>query len=141
MMDSGKVNDWLQVGGIFGVLGGLIFVGLQLMQDRQIAATELVADAADRRMYWAELIGQSPDVWVKGLSGQPLSVSEAAQFDALATSWELSALAWAPATTPSVLMESSASSAGARTATIVQHTKTNHWHNLILKYNSVHLMP
>ena len=34
-MDSGKVNDWLQVGGIFGLLAGLIFVGLQLMQDRQ----------------------------------------------------------------------------------------------------------
>ena len=89
-MESGKLNDWLQVGGIFGVLGGLIFVGLQLMQDRQIAATEVIAEAAERRMYWAELIGQSPDLWVKGLSGQPLSVTEAAQFDALATSWELS---------------------------------------------------
>ena len=89
-MDSGKLYDWLQVGGLFAVLGGLIFVGLQLMQDRQIASTEVIAEAASRRMYWAELIGQNPEVWVKGLAGQPLSATEAVHFDALATSWELS---------------------------------------------------
>jgi hypothetical protein len=89
-MDSGKFNDWLQVGGLFAVLGGLIFVGLQLMQDRQIASTQVIAEAASRRMYWAELIGQNPEIWVKGLAGQPLSATEAVQFDALATSWELS---------------------------------------------------
>ena len=89
-MDSDKINDWLQIGGQFAVLGGLIFVGLQLNQDRQIANIEVVAEAANRRMYWAELIGQSPEVWIKGLAGQPLSATEAAVFDALATSWELS---------------------------------------------------
>ena len=72
------------------MLGGLIFVGVQLMQDRQIASTAIVAEAASRRMYWAELIGQNPGVWVKGLAGQTLSDTEAVQFDALATSWELS---------------------------------------------------
>jgi hypothetical protein len=41
-------------------------------------------------MYWAELIGQNPDVWIKGLAGQPMSATEAVHFDALATSWELS---------------------------------------------------
>jgi hypothetical protein len=89
-MDSGKISDWLQVGALFGVLSGLIFVGLQLMQDRQIASAEVIAEAASRRMYWAELVGQNPDVWVRGLAGQPLSATEAVYFDALATSWELS---------------------------------------------------
>ena len=89
-MKSGRLNEWLQIGGLFGVLGGLIFVGLQLMQDRQIASTTVLAEAASRRMYWAELIGQNPGLWVKGLAGQPLSVTEAVQFDALATSWEIS---------------------------------------------------
>jgi hypothetical protein len=89
-MNFGKVSDWLQVGGLFGVLGGLLFVGLQLKQDRQIASTAVIAEAASRRMYWAELIGQNPDVWIKGLAGQPMSAAEAVHFDALATSWELS---------------------------------------------------
>jgi hypothetical protein len=89
MTNSEKLNNWLQVAGMFGVLGGLIFVGLQLAQDRQIAATGTIADAADRRMYWAELIGQNLEAWARGLAGEELSAEEAIVFDALATSWEL----------------------------------------------------
>ena len=36
-MDSGKLNDWLQVVGLFGVIASLMFVGLQMKQDRDIA--------------------------------------------------------------------------------------------------------
>ena len=36
-MDSAKINDWVQVVGIFSVMASLIFVGLQMQQDREIA--------------------------------------------------------------------------------------------------------
>ena len=36
-MDSAKINDWMQVVGIFAVVASLIFVGLQMKQDRDIA--------------------------------------------------------------------------------------------------------
>jgi hypothetical protein len=36
-MNSSKINDWLQVVGLFGVIGSLMFVGLQMKQDREIA--------------------------------------------------------------------------------------------------------
>ncbi len=36
-MDSAKLNDWMQVVGIFAVVASLIFVGLQMIQDRKIA--------------------------------------------------------------------------------------------------------
>ena len=36
-MDSAKLNDWLQVVGLFGVIASLIFVGMQMKQDREIA--------------------------------------------------------------------------------------------------------
>ena len=36
-MDSSKINDWLQVVGLFGVIGSLLFVGLQMKQDQEIA--------------------------------------------------------------------------------------------------------
>jgi hypothetical protein len=39
-MDSGKLNDWLQVVGMFGVIASLIFVGLQMQQTRDIAVSE-----------------------------------------------------------------------------------------------------
>lgn len=36
-MNVGKLHDWLQIVGLFGVIASLIFVGLQLKQDRDIA--------------------------------------------------------------------------------------------------------
>lgn len=36
-MNSAKINDWLQVIGLFGVIGSLIFVGLQMKQEQEIA--------------------------------------------------------------------------------------------------------
>ena len=39
-MNSAKLNDWLQVIGLFGVMASLVFVGLQMQQDRAIAVSE-----------------------------------------------------------------------------------------------------
>lgn len=36
-MDSAKLNDWMQVIGIFAVVASLIFVGLQMRQEQKIA--------------------------------------------------------------------------------------------------------
>lgn len=36
-MDSSKINDWMQVVGIFALVGSLVFVGLQLKQSQDIA--------------------------------------------------------------------------------------------------------
>ena len=39
-MDSAKLNDWLQVIGLFGVIASLVFVGMQMKQDREIALSD-----------------------------------------------------------------------------------------------------
>ncbi len=36
-MDSAKLNDWLQVIGIFALVASLIFVGFQMKQEQEIA--------------------------------------------------------------------------------------------------------
>jgi len=36
-MDSAKLNDWMQVFGIFAVVASLIFVGFQMKQSQEIA--------------------------------------------------------------------------------------------------------
>jgi hypothetical protein len=36
-MNSQKLNDWLQIAGMFGIIGTLIFVGVQMMQTQKIA--------------------------------------------------------------------------------------------------------
>lgn len=84
-MDSKKLNDWLQVAGLFGVLAGLIFVGLQLQLDRQLARVESTNQGTENRQQWAELVNANADVWVKGLAGETLSPSERVRFDTLAT--------------------------------------------------------
>ena len=36
-MDSAKLNDWMQVIGIFALVASLVFVGLQMKQTHEIA--------------------------------------------------------------------------------------------------------
>ncbi len=37
MTDTAKINDWLQVIRMFGVISSLIFVGMQMKQEHEIA--------------------------------------------------------------------------------------------------------
>ena len=83
-MDSKRLNDWLQVIGLFGVLGGLIFVGLQLRLDRQAAQAGAADAALGVRQSWAELLTNNSVVWAKGLAGEPLSFEESLEFSELA---------------------------------------------------------
>ncbi len=39
-MDSAKLNDWMQVIGIFALVASLIFVGLQMKQAHEIALAD-----------------------------------------------------------------------------------------------------
>ena len=54
IMDSAKVNDWVQVVGIFAVVASLIFVGLQMKQAHDIAIAE---QYQTRAIYGAEHLG------------------------------------------------------------------------------------
>lgn len=45
-MDSSKLNDWMQVAGIFALVASLIFVGLQMKQSQDIAIASQYHDRA-----------------------------------------------------------------------------------------------
>jgi len=47
-MNSAKLNDWLQVVGIFALVGSLIFVGLQMRQTQKIALSQAYQARADQ---------------------------------------------------------------------------------------------
>ena len=70
------------------VLAGLVFVGWQLQQDREIAENDVLLRGAEYTMMWADLVDQTSDVWLKGLAGEPLTPEEALRFDAIAQAWE-----------------------------------------------------
>ena len=47
MVDTSKINEWLQVVGMFGVIASLIFVGLQMKQTQQIALSSTYQARSD----------------------------------------------------------------------------------------------
>ena len=46
-MDSAKINEWVQIVGIFALVASLLFVGLQLKQAQDIALSEVSQSRTD----------------------------------------------------------------------------------------------
>jgi hypothetical protein len=73
-MNSAKINDWLQVIGIFAVVASLVFVGLQMKQSHEIALAaqyhERTALATD--FFWAQHEHGNFGFWA-ALCGQEFS--------------------------------------------------------------------
>ena len=88
-MTTDRLKEIVELVAVFSIVASLIFVGLQVRQDREIAATESVAAAADSRKYMAELISDNTKVWVNGLAGEPLSDLEAVVFASIADAYSL----------------------------------------------------
>jgi hypothetical protein len=49
-MDSAKINDWMQVIGIFALVASLVFVGLEMRQSQKIALSAAYQARADSSM-------------------------------------------------------------------------------------------
>lgn len=72
-------TDWKSIAefvGIAAIVASLIFVGVQLRQDRQIAFAEAVADALENGLETRSDINQFAHVLVKGNSGAELDPAE-----------------------------------------------------------------
>ena len=82
-MDSAKLNDWMQVFGIFALVASLIFVGLQMRQDRTIAIVDSMASRSEVVSDLADMIGNNQDLWIRGLDGEELSDADEATFHAM----------------------------------------------------------
>ncbi len=68
-MDSAKLNEWMQVVGIFAVVASLIFVGLQMKQSQEIAVAAQYQERANTSvMFWVESKNDqsSKEFWGRG---------------------------------------------------------------------------
>ena len=72
-MDSAKLNDWMQVIGFFALVASLIFVGLQIRQDQEIAIVEAMSHRFENAEALANLVNENSDIWTRGLDGEELS--------------------------------------------------------------------
>jgi len=79
-MNSARLNDWMQVVGIFALVASLVFVGLQMRQTQEIASFEGLADGVDRILLFRELVSENAEAWSKGCLGEELTDKERIQF-------------------------------------------------------------
>lgn len=75
-MDASKLNDWVQVAGVFAVVASLIFVGIEIRQSgRSALDASLVGDNAVI-VSIQELVATNPDAWYRGCRGDRLQPAD-----------------------------------------------------------------
>lgn len=79
-----KLEKLIEIVGMAAIIASLIFVGVQLQQDRRIAEVDLLSAISDQSLEFAQLIQADPQLWRRGLAGELLSEDEAIAFDAVA---------------------------------------------------------
>ncbi|NIU12362.1 MAG: hypothetical protein GWN81_26780 [Phycisphaerae bacterium] len=75
-MNSPKLNEWLQVIGIFAVVASLIFVGIQLIQSQNIANADRFQQSISARAAINDSISENASIIAKANNGEDLTESE-----------------------------------------------------------------
>ena len=70
--------------GFLALIASLLFVGLQLRQDRTIARAQDAADFNDTMIEYSRFINANREIWVNGLEGAELSTLDQVTFEAVA---------------------------------------------------------
>jgi hypothetical protein len=83
-MSRNNWKDLLEAIGFIALIASLIFVGLQMRQDRTLAQAQNAADFDDTMIEYASVINANREVWVNGLSGAELSVLDQVTFESVA---------------------------------------------------------
>ena len=73
-------KDAAELIGITAIVASLIFVGLQLRQEQQIAIADTFSSPTQSAGTLAELVNQYPEVWRRGLDGGELSPEDELRF-------------------------------------------------------------
>ena len=72
--------------GLAAIVASLIFVGLQMRQDQEIASAQAYVDASAVLTDLNQYVENNKEVWIKGLDGAELSLADKLTFDALCRS-------------------------------------------------------
>jgi len=83
-----KSTNWKDIAeliGIAAIVASLIFVGLQMRQEQQIAMSQVWSDRNQLRSELAHLINDNSQIWIDGLNESELSEPELAKFEAMAS--------------------------------------------------------
>jgi len=84
MADSKGMRSIVELVSVMAVVASLVFVGIQLRQDQQIAVAQIFADFDDTQIELSRLLIENEAVWIAGRRGDTLSDSEQFKFNAIA---------------------------------------------------------
>ncbi len=82
--DRSRWRGIAELVGLAGVIGSLVFVGMQLQQERELARISDFAAFSENNIGFGGLIAENRDVWVQGLNGDELSPSDRMVFETMA---------------------------------------------------------
>ena len=83
-MNRGIWNEFFERIGIVAIIASLIFVGLQVRQDQNIAVVQILSAHDGNMVEMASLISENRDVWIPGLDGEKLSEPDEMAFQTMA---------------------------------------------------------
>ena len=85
-MNSPRRANWKDIAelvGITAIVGSLIFVGLQMRQEQDIAVVDTFGTALESNDIALTLISAHPDIWERGLLGDELTSSDEIIFSSM----------------------------------------------------------
>ena len=82
-MTSSNWKDVAEVLGVVAIVLSLVFVGIQLQQDQEIAGAQAYIDAASQITELNQLISENKAIWVRGLDGEELSKEDEVVFQSI----------------------------------------------------------
>jgi hypothetical protein len=87
-MKSTNWKDVAELIGIAAIVASLLFVGLQMQQEQEIAISETHSSVTQTIGALAVMMESSSDIWAKGLDGAELSIADQTVFFAMAEAVE-----------------------------------------------------
>ena len=83
-MSKFQLKDAVEIVGIAAIVASLVFVGLQIRQEQEIAIVDTYGELSQSNIDLTFQIGEQMDVWKKGLDGEELTTEELDSFAVLA---------------------------------------------------------
>jgi hypothetical protein len=87
-MNSLHWRDVAELVGVAAIVASLIFVGLQLKQDRRLGMADITSARTESAVALTQLVTENRELWIKGLAGEELSKVDEMTFFAIAETIE-----------------------------------------------------
>jgi hypothetical protein len=87
-MNSLHWRDVAELVGVAAIVASLIFVGLQLKQDRKLGMADITSARTESAVALTQLVTENRELWIKGLAGEELSKVDEMTFFAIAETIE-----------------------------------------------------